>query len=74
MILELLGKLRMTHQLLKNRAIALLVELIKKKKNQSPKARFLIISTTGLGDTLWATPAIRALRAAYPKEYIGGFD
>ncbi len=32
--------------------------------------RFLIVSTTGLGDTLWGTPAIRALREAYPKEYI----
>ncbi len=33
--------------------------------------RFLIVSTTGLGDTLWATPAIRALRYTYPQAYIG---
>jgi len=33
--------------------------------------RFLVVSTTGLGDTLWGTPAIRALRQAYPKAYIG---
>ena len=33
--------------------------------------RFLIVSTTGLGDTLWATPAIRALRYSYPGAYIG---
>jgi ADP-heptose:LPS heptosyltransferase len=33
--------------------------------------RFLIISTTGLGDTLWGTPAIRALRETYPDAYIG---
>ncbi len=33
--------------------------------------RFLIVSTTGLGDTLWGTPAIRALRESYPKAYIG---
>lgn len=33
--------------------------------------RFLIISTTGIGDTLWGTPAIRALKTAYPQSYIG---
>ncbi|HUD00722.1 MAG TPA: glycosyltransferase family 9 protein [Rhabdochlamydiaceae bacterium] len=33
--------------------------------------RFLIVSTTGLGDTLWGTPAIRALRETYPAAYIG---
>lgn len=33
--------------------------------------RFLIVSTTGLGDTLWGTPAIRALRQTYPDAYIG---
>jgi ADP-heptose:LPS heptosyltransferase len=33
--------------------------------------RFLIVSTTGLGDTLWGTPAIRALRKTYPGAYIG---
>ncbi|HEX4840326.1 MAG TPA: glycosyltransferase family 9 protein [Rhabdochlamydiaceae bacterium] len=32
--------------------------------------RFLIVSTTGLGDTLWGTPAIRALRESYPDAYI----
>jgi ADP-heptose:LPS heptosyltransferase len=32
--------------------------------------RFLIVSTTGLGDTLWGTPAIRALRESYPNAYI----
>lgn len=35
------------------------------------RERFLIVSTTGLGDTLWATPAIRALRLKYPRSYIG---
>ena len=33
--------------------------------------RFLILSTTGLGDTLWGTPAIRALRKCFPTSYIG---
>lgn len=31
---------------------------------------FLIVSTTGLGDTLWGTPAIRALRQSYPDSTI----
>ncbi|MFI5333574.1 MAG: glycosyltransferase family 9 protein [Chlamydiales bacterium] len=30
----------------------------------------MIISTTGLGDTLWATPAIRALRESFPDAYV----
>jgi ADP-heptose:LPS heptosyltransferase len=38
----------------------------KKGKND----HFLIVSTTGLGDTLWATPALRALRKAAPMAYI----
>ena len=32
---------------------------------------FLVVSTTGLGDSLWGTPAIRTLRQAHPKAYIG---
>ncbi len=35
----------------------------------SPK-RFLIVSTTGIGDTLWGTPAIRALKEGYKDGYI----
>lgn len=34
------------------------------------RERILIISTTGLGDTLWGTPAIRALRQSFPESYI----
>lgn len=30
----------------------------------------LIISTTGLGDTIWATPAIRSLKGAFPNARI----
>lgn len=33
--------------------------------NDAP--RILIVSTTGLGDTLWATPSIRAIKTTYPK-------
>lgn len=43
------------------------------KKNPVGKSppRFLIVSTTGIGDTLWGTPAIRALRKTFPQCYIG---
>ncbi len=34
-------------------------------------SRFLVVSTTGIGDTLWGTPAIRALKETYPESYIG---
>lgn len=37
----------------------------KKRRVASPK-RFLIVSTTGLGDTLWATPSLKALKQSYP--------
>lgn len=32
--------------------------------------RILIVSTTGLGDTLWSTPAIRAIKTTYPKAFL----
>jgi lipopolysaccharide heptosyltransferase II len=34
------------------------------------QSRFLIISTTGIGDTLWGTPSIHALRETFPECYI----
>lgn len=33
--------------------------------------RILIVSTTGLGDTLWATPSIASIKASYPNSFIG---
>lgn len=39
-------------------------------RHQSTPAKFLIVSTTGLGDTLWGTPAIRALRQTFPESAI----
>ncbi|MFN3480135.1 MAG: glycosyltransferase family 9 protein [Thermodesulfovibrionales bacterium] len=42
------------------------------RRNYSDRpSRFLVVSTTGIGDTLWGTPAIRALKEAYPKGFIG---
>lgn len=38
------------------------------KQNKLP--HFLIISTTGIGDTLMSTPAIRALRESFPQSRI----
>lgn len=32
--------------------------------------RFLIVATTALGDTLWATPAIENIRNSFPDAYI----
>ena len=37
----------------------------------SKPERILVVSTTALGDTLWATPAIESLRASFPNAYIG---
>lgn len=56
----------------KNRMATFLVKLLKPKAlNLGEEKRFLILSTTGLGDTLWGTPAIRALRECFPTSYIG---
>ncbi len=38
--------------------------------NEPSSQRFLVVSTTGLGDTLWGTPSIRALRQMHPQAYI----
>lgn len=55
----------------KNKLIHACVRLLKPKSlNLSQEHRFLILSTTGLGDTLWATPAIRALRECFATSYI----
>lgn len=32
--------------------------------------RILVVSTTALGDTLWATPALDSLRTSFPQAYI----
>lgn len=56
----------------KNKLIKNTVSLLKPKSlNLGEEKRFLILSTTGLGDTLWGTPAIRALRECFATSYIG---
>lgn len=57
---------------IKNLLFNFLVRLLRPflARSSNPPDRFLIVSTTGLGDTLWGTPAIRALRNSYPKAYI----
>lgn len=56
----------------KNKLIHTLVKTLKPASlNLGEEKRFLVLSTTGLGDTLWGTPAIRALRECFPTSYIG---
>lgn len=62
---------------IKNSAIKSLVTLSrrydfpKRVPLLSKPSKFLVVSTTGIGDTLWGTPAIRALKETYPESYIG---
>lgn len=43
---------------------------LRRRPSDGGNGRFLIVSSTGIGDTLWGTPAISALRKSYPKGYI----
>jgi lipopolysaccharide heptosyltransferase II len=45
--------------------------LCKKFHRDQNRPKFLIVSATGVGDTLWATPALRALKETYPESSIG---
>jgi ADP-heptose:LPS heptosyltransferase len=56
---------------MKNFLIRTLLSAFKRfRKANLVDERFLIVSTTGLGDTLWGTPALKALRKAHPHAYI----
>lgn len=37
------------------------------KREDPEKPRILVVSTTGLGDSLWGTPAVRAIKTRYPQ-------
>ena len=51
---------------MKNRLITFFCWFFQKKPPPCLQ-RFLIVSTTGLGDSLWAVPAIDGLKKTYPK-------
>jgi ADP-heptose:LPS heptosyltransferase len=56
---------------LKNKVIYLLLWIARLfYRSSAPSHRFLIISTTGIGDTLWGTPALRSLKEEFPQSYI----
>ncbi|MDE3046602.1 MAG: glycosyltransferase family 9 protein [Verrucomicrobiota bacterium] len=54
--------------LLLKRAVQCTRPFISKHKTAN---QILIVSTTALGDTLWATPAIENIRKSFPHAYIG---
>lgn len=57
---------------MKNALLRTLVSYLRPPSHPTaPTRRILIVSTTGLGDTLWATPAIESLRASFPDAFIG---
>ncbi|MCH9630969.1 MAG: Lipopolysaccharide core heptosyltransferase RfaQ [Chlamydiia bacterium] len=58
---------------IKNLLIYALYALTRKAKRnvQSGAPRILIVSTTGLGDTIWATPAIASIRKSFPDCHLG---
>ncbi len=59
---------------MKNALFKLLLALgPKKKHDRNELSRILIVSTTGLGDSLWGTPAVKALRKKHPKGHIALF-
>lgn len=57
---------------IKNFLLTSLTSFAKSKNSIQNKEspRILVVSTTGLGDTLWGTPAIRAIKAEYPNSYL----
>ncbi len=42
----------------------------KRHFNQMDFSRILIVSNTGVGDTMWGTPALQMLRKKYPESHI----
>lgn len=55
----------------KNRLIKAILWILSptttRRKPPLKEGRILVVSTTGLGDTLWGTPALRAIRQTFPE-------
>ncbi len=57
---------------LRNRLLTFFCQLFPIQKHPVEQdRRILIVTTTALGDTLWATPAIESLRKSFPNAFIG---
>ncbi len=56
---------------MKNRLLQWICKILPKPKHKNNEnKRILIVSTTALGDTLWATPTIESTRKSFPNAYI----
>ena len=56
---------------MKNKLLLLLSRGLRQFVSQNEaNGRFLVVSSTGLGDSLWATPALQSLRNCFPDSYI----
>ena len=59
---------------IKNLLIVFFLKVIRKfspaRKESTDAPHFLVVTTTALGDSLWATPAIRALKTSHPTCFL----
>jgi heptosyltransferase II len=58
---------------MKNKLIQLAVRILKRVIHPSPQQgprKILVVTTTAMGDTLWATPALESLRKTWPDAQI----
>lgn len=58
---------------MKNTLITALTAPFRKPKTDREANRILVVSTTGLGDTIWGTPALRAIKTHHPNAYLATF-
>ena len=67
---EVVARIHRRKRRMKNSLIRFITQFAPKPKNDGEGKRILIISTTGVGDTLWASPALKALKKAKPAAHI----